>query len=68
MLIGLYNAQYIGKTMCGFVSKKEYQIEIDKDIYGYIVSGIDNITDDTSNDGCINYASEKSVRRNWKIY
>ena len=68
MLIGLYKAQYIGKTMCGFVNKKEYQIEIDKDIYGYTINGITNITDDTAADSaCLNYASEKSIRRNWQI-
>ena len=67
MLIGNYNAQYIGKTMCGFETSHEYNIDIDKDIYGYTVSGVNDITSDTASDACINYASEKSIRRNWVI-
>ena len=67
MLIGNYNAQYIGKTMCGFTNGHEYSIDIDKNIYGYTVSGVNDITDDVASDACINYASEKSIRRNWNI-
>ena len=67
MLIGNYNGQYIGKTMCGFKTDHEYSIDIDKDIYGYTVSGVKDITDDTASDACINYASEKSILRNWII-
>ena len=67
MLIGNYNAQYIGKTMCGFTNGHEYSIDIDKDLYGYTVSSVKDFSEDVSNDGCINYASENSVRRNWKI-
>jgi hypothetical protein len=67
MLIGNYNAQYIGKTMCGFKTGHEYSIDIDKDIYGYTVSGVKDITEDTASDACINYASEKSILRNWTI-
>ena len=68
MLVGIYNAQYVGKTMCGFVNKKDYQIEIEKNIYGYVLNGLVNLTDDVAADtACMNYASEKSIRRNWKI-
>ena len=67
MLIGNYNGRYIGKTMCGFVNGQEYNIDIDKNIYGYIVSGVINITEDNESDACINYASETSIRRNWII-
>lgn len=67
MLIGNYNGKYIGKTMCGFVNDQEYNIDIDKDIYGYTVSGVKNLIEDTESDACINYASETSVRRNWII-
>ena len=67
MLIGNYNAQYIGKTMCGFVNGHEYSIDIDKNIYGYTVSGLKDITNDVASDACINYASEKSILRNWNI-
>lgn len=67
MLIGNYNAQYIGKTMCGFKTDHEYSIDIDKDIYGYTVTGVKEITDNIDSDACINYASEKSIRRNWLI-
>ena len=68
MLIGIFNAKYIGKTMCGFISGCEYSIEIDKDLYGYTVSGILNLTEDSdASAACINYASENSVRRNWII-
>ena len=44
MLIGTYNAKYIGKTMCGFVNGQEYNIDIDKNIYGYIITGVKNLT------------------------
>ena len=68
MLIGTYNAQYIGKTMCGFTNTYEYRIEIDKDIYGYQIQGIINLTEEKgATSACINYASEKSIRRNWLL-
>ena len=68
MLIGTYNAKYIGKTMCGFTNGHEYSVEIDKDLYGYTISGILNLTEDSdASAACINYASENSVRRNWII-
>lgn len=68
MLIGTYNAQYIGKTMCGFVNTYEYCVEIEKDLYGYTVSGITNLTEEKSaTSAAINYASEKSIRKNWII-
>lgn len=67
MLIGNYNGKYIGKTMCGFITNHEYSIDIDKDLYGYTVSGVTDITADTVSDACINYASENSIRRNWMI-
>ena len=68
MLIGTYNAQYIGKSMCGFESSYEYCIEIDKDEYGYKISGITNLTEDVdASSAYISYASENSIRRNWII-
>ena len=68
MLIGNYNAQYIGKTMCGFTKSHRYNIDIDKNLYGYTISGLMDLTKDTdATAACINYASEKSIRRNWKI-
>ena len=67
MLVGKYNAQYIGKTMCGFTNMQEYCIEIDKDEYGYKVEGITNITEDTDTTAYITYASENSLRRYWII-
>ena len=67
MLVENYNAQYIGKSMCGFKTDHEYSIDIDKDIYGYIVFGVKDFTDDIDIDACINYASENSIRRNWII-
>ena len=67
MLIGNYNAQYIGKTMCGFTKGHKYNIDIDKTLYGYIVSGLMDMTYNSATDACINYASEISIRRNWKI-
>lgn len=67
MLIGNYIAEYVGKTMCGFVNGNTYKINIDKDIYGYTIYGIENISEGLSSDACINYASEKSIRRNWII-
>ena len=68
MLIGTYNAQYIGKTMCGFESSNEYCIEIDKDVYGYKVGGITNLTEDAdASTAYITYASENSIRKSWVI-
>ena len=67
MLIGNYNAKYIGKTMCGFTNGHEYNIDIDKNIYGYTISGLIDITEDIISAACINYASENSIRRNWII-
>ena len=67
MLIGNYNGKYIGKTMCGFINGQEYNIDIDKNIYGYNISGIKNLTEEKVIDAYINYASENSIRRNWII-
>ena len=68
MLIGNYDAQYIGKTMCGFTKGHRYNIDIDKDLYGYTISGLIDLTKDTdAAEACINYASEISIRRNWNI-
>ena len=67
MLIGNYTAKYIGKSMCGFENGHEYKVEIDKDIYGYTISGIEDISTDIASDACINYSSENSIRRNWII-
>lgn len=68
MLIGNYNAQYIGKTMCGFINTYEYNIEIDKDEYGYQVSGVLNLTEEKdATSAYITYASENSLRKNWLI-
>lgn len=67
MLVGNYSAEYIGKTMCGFTKGYKYYIDINKNIYGYVVSGVLNLTEDTVSDGYINYASEKSIVRNWII-
>ena len=60
--------EYIGKTMCGFINGNIYKINIDKNVYGYTISGIENISIESLNDACINYASEKSIRRNWNLY
>lgn len=65
MLIGTYNAQYIGKTMGGFVNKQDYYINIDKDDYGYSVEGVMNLTKDVATNAYLRYASENSIRRNW---
>ena len=67
MLIGNYSAQYIGKTMCGFVNGVEYTIDISKDLYGYVISGIYNLSENDYSSACINYASENSIRKNWII-
>ena len=67
MLIGKYIAQYTGRTMCGFINSHEYIINIDKDIYGYQVTGIKDITTDEDDTGYITYASETSLKRNWDI-
>ncbi len=67
MLIGTYDAQYIGKTMCGFEKEHEYLIKINKDIYGYQVSGLYDITDSDNSSAYLVYASENSIRRNWDI-
>ena len=69
MLIGTYNAQYIGKTMCGYEYNNEYCIEIDKNVYGYKITGITNLTKDTdASNAYIAYASENSIRRYWIIH
>lgn len=67
MLTGNYNGKYIGKTMCGFVNGHEYSLDVEKDIYGYILLGIKDLTEDIDSTACINYASENSIHRNWII-
>lgn len=67
MLIGNYTAKYIGKTMSGFINGHEYSINIDKDKYGYIITGIFNITERTDVDAYMNYASEISIKQAWVI-
>lgn len=63
----IYIGQYIGKTMCGFINGYNYSIDIQKNIYGYTVSGVKNLTEDTDTNACINYASEKSLRSKWLL-
>ena len=67
MLTGTYNAQYIGKTICGFENSHDYCIEIGKDEYGYTVEGITNLTEYKSTSAYISYASETSLKKNWII-
>lgn len=67
MLIGKYNAKYIGKTMCGFESKHEYIIDIGKDLYGYQINGIYDITDQDNSSALIRLSSEKSVKTYFEI-
>lgn len=67
MLIGTYTAKYIGKTMLGFVNSHEYLIKIGRDEYCYTVEGVVDITEDNDSNGYITYASENSIRRNWKV-
>lgn len=67
MLIGTYNAKYTGKTMCGFENEHEYLIKIDKDLYGYQISGVYDMTDNANSSAYLVYASENSIRRSWDI-
>ena len=67
MLIGTYNAQYVGKSMCGFENAHDYCIEINKDVYGYTVNAITNLTECRSCSAYIPYASETSLRKSWII-
>ena len=64
---GIGYGKYLGKTMCGFINANEYQIKITKDLYGYTIQGITNLTEEKDCAGCIQYASEISLRRNWDI-
>lgn len=65
MLIGTYTGKYIGKDLCGFKSNHEYEIEIDKTIYGYDITGTFDKTKDKVIDAYIRYASENSIRTRW---
>lgn len=67
MLIGEYTAKYNGKTMCGFENSHEYIINIYKNLYGYQVNGLYDITDQGNSSAYLIYASEKSIRNNWDI-
>ena len=67
MLVGTYTAKYIGRSLCGFINSHDYRIEIGKDVYGYQVSGIVDLTDDEDTTAYITYSSEKSIRRYWDI-
>lgn len=67
MLIGTYTAQYIYKSMCGFVKDHTYSIEIDKDRYGYTIVGIQDLADNIYVDACMNFSSEISIRQHWII-
>ena len=65
MLEGKYIAKYIGVSRCGFVRDHEYIINIDNNEYGYMVSGVEDLTDEASNNGYITHASEKSLMTYW---
>ena len=60
-------AQYFGKTMCGFTNMHEYNIKITKNLYGYTVEGITNLTNEKECAGCLQYASEISLNQNWLL-
>lgn len=67
MLVGKYNVKYIGKTMCGFETNHEYIINIVKDLYGYQISGLYDVTDQDNSSAFIRLSSEKSVRNYFEI-
>lgn len=64
-LIYTGSGQYVGKTMCGFTNLCEYSIKINKGLYGYTVEDV--INDGDEHRGCIQYASERSLRKNWLL-
>ena len=63
MLLGIYKAKYIGMSVCGFETDKEYTIKIDKDRCSYTVEEVSS--DEDSGGAYITYSSEISIRRNW---
>lgn len=67
MIIGNYNGRYIGKAMCGFKYMHDYSLNVDRDEYGYQVSGIIDLTEEVQSNAYITYASENSLLRNWII-
>ena len=64
-LIYTGSGQYVGKTMCGFTNLCNYSIKITKGLYGYTVEDIIDCEDNRG--GCIQYASERSLRTNWLL-
>ena len=67
MLQGNYIGKYKGKNLCGFETGHEYEIEIDKTIYGYDITGTYDKTEDKIIDAYIRYASEKSINTKWDL-
>lgn len=65
MLQGTYIGKYTGKDLCGFKNNHEYEVEIDKTLYGYDVTGVYDKTEDKIVDAYIRYASEKSINTKW---
>lgn len=65
----VYNgyAEYLGKTMCGFTNSNKYHIEISKDLYGYTVYGITNLSEKGACTGVLQYASEISLQQRWSL-
>jgi len=68
LIEGIYTGNYIGKSMCGFVHGHMYKVNIERTIYGYVLEEIEDFSDaDSAGTALINYASEKSIQRNWKF-
>lgn len=59
---GIYTAQYIGKPVMGYKTNHTYEISIEKQDYVYNIEAID-----APGTKMIQYASEISIKNNWKF-
>lgn len=67
MLCCNYKGTYIGKSMCGFQTDHLYTFELSNNGRTYELLTSYDHTDDKSVYLYISYASEKSIKRNWRI-
>lgn len=68
MILGKHKGKYVGKSICGFISGFEYEIDVSNNGRTYMISAIKDLTLDKDVDFSISYASEISINKNWEIY
>lgn len=67
MLCTEYKGKYLGKKICGLMPGNVYEFELSNNERTYELNVTRNVTEDKVDDITMQYASEISIKQNWKI-